>query len=486
MGALVAALSKRGDDVVPLVTAMLQELIHRGAQSHEVITPNATILAESLEELRNRCSISSSVSIGLNVSSHDTKALPHPKHSGAVFEGRIFHNSANSSPTQITSDKSLLPEEMAKTLLRNFDGSYALAFASTGRMLIGRDPLGTMPLYYGEDDELCVVALERKALWKIGIHDASSFPPGNLAIVNPEGFSFKSVWTIPHEPPRRIKMHNAVMHLKSLLEESTRERLRGAKKVGIAFSGGLDSSLIAHLAQKAGVTVRLVSVGLEGQPELSHASEAARALGLPIILQEYSIGDVEKTLPKVLWLVEEPDVMKAGVAIPLFWSAQLASKLHCTVLLAGQGADELFGGYHRYLTIYQKKGVEKVAESLFQDTVMSYETNFQRDEPLYAYHKVELRLPFVDTSVVRFALSLPVDLKIESADDCLRKRILRQLAEGLGIPAFIAKRPKKAIQFATGVDKALRDLAKSKGLTLREYVEEVFKRVHVQSGRDPS
>ena len=80
-------------------------------------------------------------------------------------------------------------------------------------------------------------------------------------------------------------------------------------------------------------------------------------------------------------------------------------------------------------------------------------------------HDIDLRLPFIDGKLMRFALNLPTDLKIESADDPLRKRVLRQLAKDLDTPVGIADRPKKAIQLETGVDKALRDLAKSKGLT---------------------
>jgi len=485
MGALVAALSKRGGDSVPLVMIMLQELIHRGSQSHEVITPDAAISARSFEELRKHTSASSNVAIGHNASSREKEFL-RLRDLRAVFEGRVFHESASSYLTRIKTIERQSPVEIAKGLLRGFDGAYTFTFASAGRIIVGRDPLGTKPLYYGENEEAYAVASERKALWKIGIHNTRPFPPGNLAIMNQRGFSFKPIWTIKLRPPKKIRMSAAVMRLRILLEESTQERLRDVQNVGIAFSGGLDSSLVARLAQESGAKLHLISTSMAGRPGLSHATEAAKALGLPIVVQEYSISDVENTLPKVLWLIEEPDVMKAGVAIPLFWSAQLASKLSCTVLLAGQGADEMFGGYRRYLTVYEKKGVEGVAESLFRDTVMCHEVNFQRDEPLCAYHDIELRLPFIDTKLARFALSLPIDLKIESADDPLRKRILRQLAKGLGIPAFITERPKKAIQFETGVDKTLRDLAKSKGLTSREYVEEVYKTVRLRSECDLS
>jgi len=483
IGALVATLSKRGSNAVPRATIMLQELIHRGHQSHEIITPEAAITAGSFEELLKRTDTYSSVAIGHNASSckkgeSDLNDLP------GFLEGHVFNESATSYFARIKTVWRQSPEKIAKRLLSCLDGDYVFAIASTGRIVVGRDPLGTKPLYYGESQEHCAVASERKAIWKIGIQEVQSFPPGNIATITQTGFCFTPVRIIRLRPPRRIKMAAAVSRLRVLLEESTRERLRGVKKAGIAFSGGLDSSLVARLAQESGSAVHLISVSIAGGHRSSHAAEGAKVLGLPITVQEYGIRDVENTLPKVLWLIEEPNLMKAGIAIPLFWSAQLASGLGCSVLLAGQGADEMFGGYHRYLTVYAKRGIGGVAESLFCDTMRSHETNLQRDEPLCAYHDIELRLPFIDTKLVRYALSLPVNLKIESATDPLRKRILRQLARNLGIPASIAVRPKKAIQFETGVDKALRDLARSKGLTPREYVVEVYKTVHLRFKSD--
>jgi asparagine synthase (glutamine-hydrolysing) len=115
---------------------------------------------------------------------------------------------------------------------------------------------------------------------------------------------------------------------------------------------------------------------------------------------------------------------------------------------------------------------------MYRDVAMSYEKNFQRDNQTCSFHKVELRLPFVDRDVVQFSLSLPPKLKIESAEDRLRKRVLRQVAQNLGVPMFIVNKTKKAVQYATGVSKAIQRLARKEGLTSREYVEKVFRRVY--------
>ena len=115
---------------------------------------------------------------------------------------------------------------------------------------------------------------------------------------------------------------------------------------------------------------------------------------------------------------------------------------------------------------------------MFRDVVNAYSANFQRDNQVCTFHGVELRLPFIDRDVVDFALRLPLRLKLNSIEDQLRKRVLRQVAHNLDIPSFIVDKPKKAVQYTTGVTKALQRLAKDDGLTLREYVEKAFSMVY--------
>jgi len=481
VGGIAAALNKRGEDAVSTVLLMLAQLTHRGADVFHVATPTSTVTGKSLNELQTQ-KLASNVAIGhnssLSFSRERHQAVLPEKNYTVVLEGHLFLSSKTSDIHEVA--RCLKPDfqKGAKGVIRKFDGSYVFAVALPEKILAGRDSFGTEPLFYGENESFCALASERKALWTLGITSAKSFPPGNLAVINASGFDFTPVVTVKQPPQKIMSMEKAASRLQNLLRKSTMERVSDVHEVAVAFSGGLDSTVLAVLARSCALKVNLVTVGLKGQPELVLAEKAAESLKLPLRLQTYTIADVENVLEKVLRLIEEPDVMKVGVAIPLFWAAEVASKIGCRVLLAGQGADELFGGYHRYLAEYRSSGVGAVQKAMFHDFVVSYKTNFQRDSPVCAFHKVELRLPYVDREVVRFALSLPFNLKIDSVDDPLRKRVLRSVAKNLGMPEFIVERTKKAVQYATGVDRALRELARRRGLTQRDYIQKVFGEIY--------
>jgi len=483
LGALSAAVSKRGKNAVSEVAAMLGELAHRGMDAHGIATSSWVKITKSLDELMIE-EADSDIALGHNLSCISLKDRPQPvlgKDFALVFEGRIFPPPRVSGVDEIVGKLKPDTQKNAGKMIEKFDGSYVFAIAFPDKVIAGRDTLGTNPLYYGENETTCAMASERKALWAIGIKNVGSFPLGNLAVITRSGFSFKPIKPITQPSLKRMKMESAAKRLRGLLLKSTEARVTDLERVAVAFSGGLDSSVIAVLAKACGVRVHLVSVGLEDQPEIRFVEEAAEELGLPLHLTTYTPKDVEKVLPRVLWLIEEPNPMKVSVAIPFYWVAETASKLGYKVLLAGQGGDELFGGYQRYLREYAHHGAEAVRDAMYRDVASSYEVNFQRDNQVCAFHKVELRLPFADREIVDFSLSLPVDLKIDSVRG-LRKIILRAVAEMLGMPPFIFNRPKKAIQYATGVDGALRRLARGKGLTSKEYIEKVFNEVYSRIG----
>lgn len=476
MGALAAAFSKTHENVVPRVVRMLAELEHRGRDMHGIATVDSLEITRSPQELPG-LGIKSNAAIGHNLSCIFREDVPQPvqyQDAKLVLEGRFFPLAAKNDVREVVETDRKDPAEKARDIIKRLDGSYAFAFLTSRRLFVGRDSVGLTPLYYGEDDEAYVFASERKALWALGIQTVNSFPPGNLAIVDSRDLIFQPIRTIIKPEVKPISMKEAAERLQSILGESVNERVQHIKRVAMAFSGGLDSSVLASLAKSCNVDTHLIYVGMEGDLGMHDAERTAELLDLPLHVKTFAREDVEEVLRMVLWLIEEPDALKVSVAIPFYWIAQLSDGIGLNVLLAGQGSDELFGGYHRYLREYESSGVKGLEDALYRDVTSSYMVNFERDNKVCAFHNVELRLPFADYDLIHFSLSLPVNLKIASTEDQLRKRVLRKVAKRLGLPSTVYNMRKGAIQYTTGVDRVLRRLAKEKELSLKGLIEKYF------------
>jgi asparagine synthase (glutamine-hydrolysing) len=393
-----------------------------------------------------------------------------------LFEGRIYSPNLGVSGTEIIAKKLEQADcvKASEAFLTEVEGDFSFIMAEAERIMAGRDPVGVKPLYYGENINVAALASNRKALWKLGIDEARSFPPGHMALVSQEGFKFKPVKTLAYAQPKSTTMQEAAENLQKLLEKSIRRRVWGTKEVAVAFSGGLDSSVVAFLAKKCQANVRLVHVSLENQSETEEAKKAADALNLPLQVYLFREADVEKVVSKVVELIEEADPVKASIGVPFYWTAEKTAEAGSEVLLAGQGADELFGGYQRYVNEYLSHGEEKVRKAMFDDVVGIHESNIERDVKICGFHNVELRLPFASYQIAEFALALPTELKIEKRADTLRKLVLRKVAENMGLPPSIAEKPKKAVQYATGINAALKKLAKKQKVTVTEYINKLF------------
>jgi asparagine synthase (glutamine-hydrolysing) len=412
----------------------------------------------------------------VTLSPYDSQNPARLEDASVVFDGRIYSPTSSASGAEIIVKRLQQADHLkaSEALLAEAEGHFSFVIAERERIIAGRDPVGIQPLYYGENGTVAALASNKKALWKLGIAEARSFPPGNVASVSSEGFKFKPVKTLVYLQPKPATMHEAAETLQKLLERSVRMRVSGAKDVAVAFSGGLDSSVVAFLAKKCPVNVHLIHVSLENQPETEEAKRAADALNLPLQVYLFREADVEKVLSKVVGIIEESDPVKASIGVPFYWTAEKTAEEGFKVLLAGQGADELFGGYQRYVDEYLLHGEEKVRKTMFDDVVRLPESNLERDVKICSFHDVELRLPFGSYQIAEFALALPLELKIERREDTLRKLVLRKVADNMGLPASITEKPKKAVQYSTGVNNALKKIAKRKNASVAEYVNKLF------------
>jgi asparagine synthase (glutamine-hydrolysing) len=475
MGAIIAVIDKRGKNATQTAVAMLKIFLeHKGIEAFGIASPKQVQIEKSAEALNSQ-KINSPVIIGHAFSERIKTDKYQPiklKDATLVFEGRIYPTTSKITDAEIFAQK-LRQKEAVKNLFAS-EGFFTFAIAKQEKITAGRDAMGIHPFYHGENFKFVALASERKALWRIGIKDVNSFPPGHVALVDRQGFQFKPVKTLSPSGVKPATMQVAATHLQKLLRQSVSKRVSGLREVTVAFSGGLDSSVIAFLAKNSGADVHLIHVSLKNQLETEYAKKVAEELKLPINVHLYDEEDVEKILSSVLWLVEEPDPVKASIGVPLYWVAEKTARMDFKIMLAGQGADELFGGYKRYTDGYLRCGSEKTRQVLLSDILKMYETNFERDFKICNFHNVELRLPFATYQIAKFAIDLPVKLKIKLLDDGLRKLVLRRAARDLGLPKFVTERPKKAIQYATGISKVLKKLARKNKLSMNEYMQRIF------------
>jgi asparagine synthase (glutamine-hydrolysing) len=478
MKVTVAVLDKQGNKIAEKVLAVLKEFSVEPLSHFGIVSPKKSVLEKNLD-LLSKQSPDSSTSVGY-ASSKPKAASGYEflqlDDAALVFQGRVYSPVPKTALLQQLAKEPQHCEAILQTLIEKADGDYSFVMVKDGWIAAGRDPVGVQPLYYGENQEVAAIATNRKALWKLDIENPASFPPGNLAFVNHEGFQFKPVKTLSFSEPKPITLDDAAQRLQALVEESIRRRTLDVKEVAVAFSGGLDSSLVAFLASRLGLKVNLLHVSMENESETEAAIAVSEALNLPLQVHLFKDSDVEKTLPKVVALIEEADPIKVSIGVPFYWTAEKAAEAGLHVVLAGQGADELFGGYQRYVNEYCKDGSEKVLKTMFNDVVNIHKSNLERDLKITSYHDIELRLPFAFFDMAEFALSLPIECKIEPRPDTLRKLVLRMVALNAGIPSSVVDKPKKAVQYSTGINDAVKRIAKKNGKTVNEYINELFRK----------
>ena len=352
-----------------------------------------------------------------------------------------------------------LYRERGDGFLDELDGIFAFALYDVERdeYLIARDPIGVIPLYYGYDKEgRLYVASELKALE--GQCDSYSvFPPGHVLTkcdakprryYERDWFSYDNVKDNPA----------SVDELREALEASVRRQMMSDVPYGVLLSGGLDSSIISAVAQKyAGNRVetggkeaawwpRLHSfaVGLRGAPDLLKARLVAERIGTVHHEINYTIQEGLDALSDVVYFTETYDVTTIRASTPMYLLARVIKSMGIKMVLSGEGADEIFGGY---LYFHKAPSARAFHEETVRKLSKLYLYDCLRANKSLAAWGVEGRVPFLDTEFLDVAMRINPVAKM-CPGSVMEKKILREAFSSL-LPQEVAWRQKE--QFSDGV-----------------------------------
>ncbi len=229
--------------------------------------------------------------------------------------------------------------------------------------------------------------------------------------------------------------------------ESVAAAVAGEKKVAVAFSGGLDSSIVAKCASTRAEVVACTACS-GGAGDQARAREAASALGVELVATELTRENVAEAL-KLIDLPFVPSLMDRSLWCLYYIVAASANREGAGVILLGQLADELFGGYAKYEVALRAKGRD-AASSMMRADAQEYAQRGRIRDVAACGRWAEARFPFEAREMVELATGLPVEFKIK---DGVRKAVLRRAAAILGVPAPQAGAGKKAAQYSSGVQK---------------------------------
>jgi asparagine synthase (glutamine-hydrolysing) len=347
-----------------------------------------------------------------------------------------------------------------KAVLRDVNGEYAFAVLDprTDVVYLARDVVGVKQLYYGEADGRVAFGSEKKPLWQLGMTPRRVLPGEIVEIGTRDGdLSCRPVARVrlPRAPASEdvTGERDALRLYEQALGAAVQRRVVGQPRVGIIFSGGVDSALIARLAARYGDEVRCYAAGFRDSPDVVVSRRVAESMGVPLRVAELDEATIEEELGRILAAIESADHLQADVAVPIYFAVKRAAEDGVRVLLTGQGADELFAGYPWYPDVLAQSGAGALRDSLWSDIEHLYKDTLEREDKITMYHSIELRVPFLDPRVIQAAMSIPESLKIKNGHV---KYLHRKAAERLGVPDYVAWRPKEAAQHGSQVHPALK------------------------------
>ena len=225
------------------------------------------------------------------------------------------------------------------------------------------------------------------------------------------------------------------------------------KKIGVAFSGGVDSTLVSKICTDMGFDVVLLTIGFSESHDIVFSKEVNEFLNYSHHVLEIDPETFPKITTDIHKVIDTDNLSWNENCIAFHYVSKLAKSLNLDVVITGNGIDELFCGYNAYREAFVG-GQSKINEIM--DSKLDNELKMMKAVNVIASEfDVKILQPLLSAKFIEYAKTIPITEKIHSSDDLYRKHIIRKLAGAVGVPEISCSKRKKALQYGSKIHKSL-------------------------------
>ena len=392
---------------------------------------------------------------------------------GEIYNHRSLNAELPDGLVQTKSDTEAALHVVMRTgpaAVQELNGMFAFAMASVdGSGLVARDPLGVKPLYWFSSGSVTWFASELRAFDVADRPLVESFPPGCLWTPATGLVRYANQVPVEVRPAHRAPHQEWDDTIRKELRESVitavRRRMMSDVGVGVFLSGGLDSAIVAAIAAREaaqrGQVLPTFAVGTEHSADLIAARKVAEFIGSDHQEVVATPEAIESALDEAVQVIEHFDPALVRSSVPNLLLAREAAK-KVKVVLTGEGADELFAGYS-YLHSEEFAEPDVLHAELVRNLEGLHHLNLQRCDRTTMYFGLEAREPFLDTDLVRTALTLAPEWK-QLSDERPEKAILREAFDDGWLPDEVLWRTKEQFGDGSGAGSVLAAMAAAKAV----------------------
>lgn len=245
-----------------------------------------------------------------------------------------------------------------------------------------------------------------------------------------------------------MQKESLLVEIQNAIKDTVQE-----KKIGIAFSGGVDSTLVSKICKDLGYDITLLTIGFPNSHDISFAKEVNEILKFSHEISEIKQDSFNEIALKIHNKINTDNLSWNENCIAFYYVAKLATSFGLKTVVTANGIDELFCGYNAYREAIVE-GEEKVNELM--DSKLENELKMMKAvNNVTSEFGIQIIQPLLSKNFIDYAKSIPISEKITGQDDLMRKHIIRKLASEIGVPEISTNKRKKALQYGSLIHKAL-------------------------------